>query len=94
MLTLLLLLNAFLGTFAVVSLMLSSSVYSTNSVVKRDLPVNLTNFTETSIEYWPPTHLEIVTTLAMAVGLWQVRMTLKHFYNLLLFVNSIPFFFL
>lgn len=61
--------------------MLSSSVYSTDSVVRR-LPSNLTyNATEPSMEYWPPTHLEIVTTLAMAVGLWQVRLDLKHFPN-------------
>lgn len=71
-----------IGTFAVVSLMLSSSVYGTNAIQKRDVSTNLTIentsliHTSVSMEHWPPTHLEIVTTLAMAVGLWQIFMGL------------------
>lgn len=61
--------------------MLSSSVYSTDAVVKREVSVNSTNGslngTVSHEEYWPPTHLEIVTTMAMAVGLWQVMLNFK-----------------
>lgn len=66
-----------IGTFAVVSLMLSGAVYSTDAVVSRDdrnVTTAFTNGTSGDDEFWPPTHLEIVTTIALTVGLWQLFM--------------------
>ncbi|GFR16150.1 sulfate transporter [Trichonephila clavata] len=69
------------GTFAVISLMLSSAVYGSGAIVSREQnftsrsPLNESLERETD---WPPTHLEVVTTLAMAVGFWQLFMGIFH----------------
>ncbi|KAG8199514.1 hypothetical protein JTE90_009360 [Oedothorax gibbosus] len=67
------------GTFAVVSLLISSAVRSAGGVMSRDTNTTIHNFSNTSItisatESWPPTNLEIVTTLAIASGFWQIFM--------------------
>ncbi|GBM31172.1 Sulfate transporter [Araneus ventricosus] len=65
------------GTFAVISLMLSSAIYGSGAVVSREFNSTSPIFSNGSlrkVEDWPPTHLETATTLAMAVGFWQLFM--------------------
>ncbi|GIY64388.1 solute carrier family 26 member 6 [Caerostris extrusa] len=59
------------GTFAVISLMLSSAIYGSGAVISREINnagQNSTISSNTGLELWPPTHLETATTLAVAVG--------------------------
>ncbi|KAG8199512.1 hypothetical protein JTE90_009359 [Oedothorax gibbosus] len=68
-----------IGTFAVVSLLISSAVHSTGGIAARDTNTTSHNISNTSIdiddiESWPPTNIEIVTTLAIASGFWQIFM--------------------
>ncbi|XP_035209701.1 solute carrier family 26 member 6-like, partial [Stegodyphus dumicola] len=65
-----------IGTFAVMSLMMSSAMYGTDAIVDRNTTSADSNISTSleNAETWPPTHLEIATSVAMAVGFWQLFM--------------------
>lgn len=66
-----------IGTFAVISLMLNSAVTNNGGVSSRNYNQTQMNVTGSLNLYQsmePPTNLEIVTSMAMGVGLWQIFM--------------------
>lgn len=68
-----------IGTFAVMSLMLSSAVYSIEGVANRDFNSTNQNSTIAALsdvknEMFPPTHLEILTSIGILVGFLQIFM--------------------
>lgn len=65
----------FPGTFAINSLMLHSTITGAGGVERRALSsTQNTSDVTTGTDYgWPPTNIEISTTLAMTCGLFQVK---------------------